>query len=178
MKWIPRLCGATLATELPHWVDILYAVLNICGLRCLQSDNVSTPWRRKNKIVNSDKKRWFTFLLSGCFIRLIIKESYGGIVSDFTETRASLFQDFICKRESQSRPLAAFAHLHVEVFKRHSISPEELHRISGHKADSKETLHLVRAGPPGHLWSQREWRKIRYMCSVPVNKENKGSLFE
>lgn len=50
-----------------------------------------------------------------------------------------------------------FAHLYVEVFKCHSVTPEQLHRVSGNKANSEETLHLVRAGPLGHLEVGR-WR--------------------
>lgn len=47
-----------------------------------------------------------------------------------------------------------FAHLYIEVFKRHSVSPEQLHGVPGHEADSKETLHLVQARPLGHLATQ------------------------
>lgn len=146
MKWIPRLCGATLAAVIPHWVEILYAVLNICGLRCLQSDNVSTPWWSKNKIVNSDKKRWFTFLLSGCFIRLIIKESYGGVISDFTETRASLFQDFICKRESGAL----------------SKSSTGCFRSPAHRGI--QTPQHLSGGAPQGLWAQSWFERNTSSC--------------
>lgn len=56
------------------------------------------------------------------------------------------------KSDSVSGP----AHLHVEVFKCHGVSPEQLHGVPGHEADSKETLHLVRARPLGHLGTRRK----------------------
>jgi len=46
------------------------------------------------------------------------------------------------------------SHLHVEVFKCHAVSPEQLHGVPGNEAEPKETLHLVTAGPLGHLGSQ------------------------
>lgn len=47
-------------------------------------------------------------------------------------------------------------HLHVEVFKGHSVPPQQLHGVPGHEAQSEEALHLVGAGPPGHLTTRRE----------------------
>lgn len=47
-------------------------------------------------------------------------------------------------------------HLHVEVFKGHSVPPQQLHGVPGHEAQSEEALHLVGAGPLGHLTTRRE----------------------
>lgn len=64
---------------------------------------------------------------------------------------------------SSQRVALTLAHLDIQVFKRHSVSPQQLHRVPGHEADSKETLHLIRAGPLSHLESQREetWGDIQ-----------------
>lgn len=48
------------------------------------------------------------------------------------------------------------AHLHVEVFEGHSVPPQQLHGVPGHKAEAEETLHLVGAGPLSHLSTRRE----------------------
>ena len=44
-----------------------------------------------------------------------------------------------------------FTHLYIEVFKCHGVSPEQLHGVPRYESDSKETLHLVRAGSLRHL---------------------------
>lgn len=49
------------------------------------------------------------------------------------------------------RMTGVFTHLYIEVFKCHSVSPEQLHGVPRYESDSKETLHLVRARSLGHL---------------------------
>lgn len=66
-----------------------------------------------------------------------------------------------------------FADLHIEVFKCYRVPPEQLHGVPGHEADSKETLRLVRAGPLGHLASQR---KKTGMNKDMWDREGKNSI--
>lgn len=66
-----------------------------------------------------------------------------------------------------------FAHLNVEVLKCHSVSAEQLHRVPGYEADSKETLHLVRAGPLGHLGTEAGERQERRLRDKGRERESK-----
>lgn len=52
-------------------------------------------------------------------------------------------------------------HLNIEVFECHGISAEQLHGVTGHKANSEETLHLVGARPLGHLTAREREEKRR-----------------
>lgn len=53
------------------------------------------------------------------------------------------------------------SHLNVEVFKRHSIPSEQIHRVLGDEADSEETFHLIRPRPLCHLKRKRGRENVR-----------------
>lgn len=63
--------------------------------------------------------------------------------------------------QGSQNPFQDLAHLYIEVFKRHSVPPEQLHGIPGHEAEPEKTLHLLTAGPLGHLGSRTRWETCR-----------------
>lgn len=70
--------------------------------------------------------------------------------------KASILSHCLSHRISCRTLLRIFAHLYIEVFKSHSVSPQQLYGVPGHEADPKETLHLVTARPLGHLGDTEE----------------------